>query len=77
MKDPKSESMATRLFAAKPQLRNEVTASPLFQKMKRERKKLTVDDEEYFVVEGDTLLDEDQLAFYSAQREKAATCSTT
>jgi hypothetical protein len=43
----------------------------LFQRLQRELRRVTIDDQELFVAEGDTLLDEDQLAIYAMQREAA------
>ena len=63
-------SQATILLDAQPKLRQLVKDSSLFKKMK-ERKTVTVDNQVFYIVEGDTLLDEDQLALYAAQREKA------
>jgi hypothetical protein len=69
-KEQKYTSRATQLLQANPELRETVQGSQLFQQLKR-RKSVKIDEEDFFVVEGDTLLDEDQLAFYAAQREKA------
>ena len=40
------------------------TDSPLFQKLHQSSKRVSIDGVTYWVVEGDTLLDEDQLLLY-------------
>jgi hypothetical protein len=69
-----SISRAAKLLAEDPKLREEVRGTTLFDQFVNGPKKLktvTIDNELFYVVEGDTLLDEDQLAIYAAQREKA------
>jgi len=45
------------------------TDSPLFQKLHQSSKRVSIDGVTYWVVEGDTLLDEDQLLLYAQQQE--------
>jgi Matrixin len=53
-------------------LRSALSEGALFQKLKARAKKVKVDGTEYYIVEGDTLLDEDQLLFYAQQQEAIA-----
>jgi hypothetical protein len=50
-------------------MRDEVEASALFPKLKNSLKTVVIDSRTYYVAEGDTLLDEHQLAAYSLERE--------
>lgn len=50
-------------------LRSDVDASVLFPKLKNSLKTVVIDSRTYYVAEGDTLLDEQQLAAYSLERE--------
>ena len=73
-KSKESMSVAAKLLAEDPKLREDVRGTILFDQFVNGPKKLktvNIDDELFYVVEGDTLLDEDQLAIYAAQREKA------
>ena len=73
-KSKETMSVAAKLLAEDPKLREDVRGTTLFDQFVNGPKKLktlTIDDELFYVVEGDTLLDEDQLAIYAAQREKA------
>ncbi|HKQ75488.1 MAG TPA: hypothetical protein VJ810_17445 [Blastocatellia bacterium] len=48
---------------------NSTPDSKLFQRLYERSKRVEVDGATYWVVEGDTLLDEDQLRFYAQQQE--------
>lgn len=65
---------ASEMFAAAPSLRSALTETELFDKLQKELKKIDVDGETFYRVEGDLLLDEDQLALYAF--EKSAQSST-
>src|SRR5271165_6559481 len=62
-------SIAATLLEAKPELRKELRESDVFQTLQAKLKRVKLDDEELFVAEGDTLLDEDQLMIYAQQRK--------
>jgi len=61
------------LLETQPELREEAAASSLFDLLQRTAKRVTVDGEELFVVEGDLTLDEDQLMVYAINQEKRQT----
>lgn len=63
-------SFATTALSDNAGLRAALWTSNLFAQLRERLRKVEVDGETYFVAEGDTLLDEDQLAFYAAAREK-------
>jgi hypothetical protein len=63
-------SFAKARLDANGGLRNELTSAPLFDQLEKRLRKVDVDGETYYVAEGDTLLDVDQLAFYAAHRQK-------
>ena len=67
----KNQSQATAALAGSAAMRAEVTSSGLFEKLRDGLKTVILDGEKLWVAEGDTLLDEDQLAIYASQREKA------
>ena len=46
-------------------------AETLFERLQKTLKTQTIDGEEFWIAEGDTLLDIDQLEIYAGQREKA------
>jgi hypothetical protein len=52
-----------------PALREATAGSDLSKSLSAGLKKRTIDEVDYYVVEGDLLLDEDQLAIYAFQRE--------
>src|SRR5215207_773232 len=62
-------SFAAELFAQDPQLREAVTGSTLLERLRRYAKTVDVDDQTYYIVEGDLLLDEAELARYAGQKE--------
>jgi hypothetical protein len=63
------KSRAAFALEASPELREAVNNSSMFDRLRNTLKKVTVDGQELFVTEGDTLLDEDQLGVYALQRE--------
>jgi hypothetical protein len=64
-------SAATRMFAANAAMREEVGSSDLLAFLGKRLRQTVIDGTTYYVAEGDTLLDEDQLAIYAFQRQKA------
>ena len=62
------KSLATELLNDRPGLRDSMEKG-LFDLLKRRLQKVVVDGETFYVAEGDTLLDEDQLFVYAQQRE--------
>jgi hypothetical protein len=65
-----NKSFATESLEQNANLRNEVASSDLFETLKNGLKKLSIDGQELYVAEGDTLLDEDQLRIYAFSRQK-------
>lgn len=65
-------SFAAEMLGDQPDLRVEMEQSNLFQRLSSGLRTLKIDGESYFVAEGDTLLDEDQLLIYSIEREATA-----
>jgi matrixin len=55
-----------------PVIRSALSESAFFQRLKAKPKKVEVDETEYYILEGDTLLTEDQLLFYAQQQEAIA-----
>ncbi|MGI9414863.1 MAG: hypothetical protein ACR2PM_14405, partial [Hyphomicrobiales bacterium] len=72
----KSDTKSTASIALEidSEMRAEVQASSLFETLKSGLKKVTIEEEngpqEYYVAEGDTLLDEHQLGIYAMTREQ-------
>ncbi|HEX8225235.1 MAG TPA: matrixin family metalloprotease [Allosphingosinicella sp.] len=62
-------SVSTRALGADSALRDMAEGSELFARLKNSLKKVVIDGKTYYVAEGDTLLDEAQLATYSLERE--------
>ena len=63
-------SFAAEMLTSNTDVRNEVLEGELFNKLRGSLKVVGIDGETYYVAEGDTLLDEDQLAIYAFQRQK-------
>lgn len=61
-------SLATALLNDRPALRNEMEKG-LFELLQLRLQKVEIDAETFYVAEGDTLLDSDQLFVYAQQRE--------
>lgn len=64
-----TKSLAANLLENEPELRSELEQSSLFNKLRAGLKKIKIDEENYYIAEGDTLLDEDQLMIYANERE--------
>jgi Dual-action HEIGH metallo-peptidase len=54
----------------RPELQQEAAESSLLDFLKQNAKTVTVDGEDFYVVEGDLVLDEDQLAIYAINEER-------
>lgn len=68
MAKKRSGSLATAVRKASPELHT-VAPDGLFEKLSRILKQIDIDGQTYFIAEGDTLLDPDQLFIYAQQRE--------
>jgi hypothetical protein len=66
----RTRSFAAEMLASDTDVRDEVLGSDLFPQLRAKLKTVSIDGETYYVAEGDTLLDEDQLAIYAFQRQK-------
>lgn len=62
------KSLATELLESAPALRSSME-SGLYQHLLNRLRKVEIDGETYYIAEGDTLLDADQLFIYAQQRE--------
>lgn len=62
-------SVSARALGADSGLRDMAEGSELFAKLKSSLKRVVIDSRTYYVAEGDTLLDEAQLATYALERE--------
>lgn len=66
------KSFAARFLEDRPQLSESLTQSGnLFEHLQERLPQVDIDGQIYYVAEGDTLLDEDQLMVYAHQREAA------
>ncbi|MGE3283551.1 MAG: matrixin family metalloprotease [Alphaproteobacteria bacterium] len=65
-----TQSFAKARLDADGGLRNELFSAPLFDRLEKRLQKVDIDGETYYVAEGDTLLDVDQLAFYAKLRQQ-------
>jgi hypothetical protein len=63
-----SSSYASLALSSEPSLKDNAPKI-LFDRLVEELPKVTIEDETFYVAEGDTLLDEDQLLLYAGQRE--------
>jgi hypothetical protein len=64
------KSLASVVLEEQPAIRSALSESDLFNTLKDRLKKTPkIDGQEYYVAEGDTLLDEDQLLIYAQQRQ--------
>src|SRR5687768_2624925 len=53
------------------EIRSNYDETSLFTRLQNKLQKVTIDEEELFIVEGDTLLDQAQLEIYSLQKDAA------
>jgi hypothetical protein len=70
MSDENGKSHAAMLLEAQPGLREEAEESSLLDLLSNTAKRVEVDGEEFFVVEGDLTLDADELAIYAVNQER-------
>lgn len=63
-------SFATQTLQSHEGLRRQLESSDLFVQLQNTLRKIDIDGETYYVAEGDTLLDSDQLAFYAHSRQR-------
>jgi hypothetical protein len=68
----KSRSFAALSIASNKEIRAAVESSDLNTLMKSKLRKVTIDNQTYYLAEGDTLLDEDQLGVYALAKQKEA-----
>lgn len=66
------KSLATKMLDQNPELRQVMSDSDFLSKFTSEHrlKKLSIDEVEYYVVEGDMLLDEDELFLYARHQKE-------
>jgi hypothetical protein len=72
MPQPQMEkkSMATVALESNERARSMAASTNLLTELENGLKRVTIDGDEYFVAEGDTLLDADQLKIYALNRER-------
>jgi hypothetical protein len=70
MYQPNGKSLAAMMLEGQPDLREEAAESSLLDALRRTAKRVTVDNEDFFVVESDLILDDDQLAIYAVNEER-------
>ena len=63
------KSLASVVLDEQPAVRSALAESDLFNSLQSRLTKITIDEQEYYIAEGDTLLDEDQLLVYAQQRQ--------
>lgn len=64
-------SLASYTLKDQPDLRNTLGGTDAVTKLRSKLKSVDVDGETFYIAEGDTLLDEDQMMLYAQQRQKA------
>jgi hypothetical protein len=70
VKDEKrTKSAAALKLEADPELRTKLNPGSKFDELKNNLKKAKIDGQQFWVTEGDRLLDEDELFFYAAERQ--------
>ena len=69
MSRSRTKSLAAEMLEEQPSLREASAGSSLLDRLQRSAKRSEIDGETFYVVEGDLLLDDDQLAVYALQRE--------
>jgi hypothetical protein len=70
MSDRADRTLSAMIFERQPALRDEAAESSLLDLLKSTAKTVTVDDEDFCIVEGDLILDADQLAIYAINEER-------
>lgn len=69
MPDRSEKSLASLMLDEEPELREAVAGSGMVEKVMSTGKKIELNGQTLYVVEGDVILDEDQLLIYARQRE--------
>ena len=69
MHPTEEKSIASLVLGEQPAVRSALAKSDLFASLQNRLNKVEIDGQEYYVAEGDTLLDEDQLLVYAQQRQ--------
>ena len=69
--DTKQKQVSVALERS-PELRESAASDGLLGQLQEKLKKVNIDGTEYFVAEGDTLLDKDELVFYAHSRQRVA-----
>jgi hypothetical protein len=72
MSEQQAMTQEARLLE-RPELQQEAAESSLLDYLKKTAKTVTVDGEDFYVVEGDLILDEDQLEIYAINEERRRT----
>lgn len=72
MSEMTMKSQEAMMLDRNPTLRDAGSQSDLFQRMKNALKKQRIDNEDFYIVEGDLLMDEDQLQVYALRKEMGA-----
>jgi hypothetical protein len=65
-----SRSFAALSVAKDDKIKAAVDSSDLYAVLRKKLRKITIDTQDYYLAEGDTLLDEDQLGVYAVSKEK-------
>jgi hypothetical protein len=68
-----SEMTQEARLLERPELQKEAAGSSLLDFLKETAKRVEIDGEDFYVVEGDLVLDEDQLAIYAINEERRRT----
>lgn len=73
MSDQTDRTLSAIMLERQPELREEAAESSLLDHLKNTAKTVAIDDENFYVVEGDLILDEDQLMVYAINEERRRT----
>jgi hypothetical protein len=70
MSEQNEKGLAAMMLETQPELREEAAESSLLDSLKTTAKTMEIDGENFRIVEGDLLLDEDQLTIYAINQER-------
>jgi len=73
MSEYTDKTLSARMLERQPELSEEAAESSLLDRLKGTAKTVSVDGEDFYVVEGDLILDEDQLMIYAINEERRRT----
>jgi Matrixin len=73
MSEQNEQNLVAIMLERRPELREEAAGSSLLDLLKRTAKRVVIDDEDFYVVESDLILDEDQLTIYAINEERRRT----